>query len=82
MAGRRKKNCVIPYAEKAGRDYITPDDIQRALLAGEDADIVRYDVLAVLGKTTDYGWEDASLCAFTAWEASRAKHWQEDLDET
>ena len=81
MAGRRKKNCIIPFAEAAGRDYITSEDITRALAAGEDINHIRYDVLAVLGKTTEFGWEDDSLCAFVAWEGSRDKKWAKLLDD-
>jgi hypothetical protein len=80
MAGRRKKNCVTPYAVEAGRDYITSEDVTKALLAGNDLNIVRYDVLAVLGKTTEFGWEDPSLCAFIAWEGSRAKDRLPDIE--
>ena len=78
MAGRRKKNVITDIAEADGRNYITPEDITRALMNGEKNEHIWYDTLAVLANITKFGWEDASLCAFIAWEGSRAKNQLED----
>ena len=62
---------VTRIADKAGRKYITPEDVGKALEAVH-VDRVRLDVLAVLGKQTGYGAEDAGLCAFVAWQGHGA----------
>lgn len=59
---------VTRIAEKKGRLYITPEDVEEALM-NIDKDVVRIDVLAVLGKQTRFGAEDSGLCAFVAWKA-------------
>jgi len=62
-------NSIIEIAKKHGRNYITPEDISEALkLSRLSADKVRIEVLEILGKQTEYGVEDSSLCAFVAWK--------------
>jgi hypothetical protein len=51
------------YARAAGRDYITPEDIETALASGEPRDNVAGDVLWAIN---DSRTEDARLCAFVA----------------
>jgi len=58
---------VTRIAENDGRDYITPEDVSDAL-KNVPKGRVRLDVLAVLGKQTNFGAEDAGLCAFVAWQ--------------
>ena len=67
MAGSGAPNCVAAIAAVAGRNYITPEDVSKAF-ERYDPHMVRIDVLEVLGKKTEFGAEDASLCAFVAWE--------------
>lgn len=67
MVERDLVNVVTHIADAQGRDYITPEDITAAL-RHYSAERVRLDVLAVLGKQTHFGAEDAGLCAFVAWE--------------
>ncbi len=59
------KNCITEIAKADNRDYITPEDVSKALekfpVAG-----VRRDLLFVISKGTGFGIEDASLCAFAA----------------
>ena len=66
MSKRRIPTAVSQWAKNAGRDYITPEDIGVALADGADPNEVRLEVLAHLGKQTEYGCEDSSLCAFIA----------------
>ena len=62
-------NKVIEIAEKYGRDYITPEDIEQAMNEnGDDPHGIRIDVLEVLGKQTAFGAEDPGLCAFAAFK--------------
>lgn len=66
-------NKVISIAATAGRDYITPEDVQQAM--DENADDphgIRIDVLEVLGKQTEFGTEDSGLCAFVAFKGPNA----------
>jgi hypothetical protein len=58
-------NTVTAIAAKQGRDYITPEDVSDAL-QDHALDQVRLDALEVLGKQTEFGAEDRSLCAFVA----------------
>jgi len=61
---------VWTIAKADGRDYITPDDIDEAIDAGESQLDVWGEVLqAVEAKAA----EDASLCAFTALTAFDCK---------
>lgn len=60
---------VTRLAKKAGRMYITAEDIKEALKSVR-VERVRRDVLAVLGEQTTYGTEDAGLCAFVAWKGT------------
>lgn len=66
-------NILIDLAQKADRDYITPEDVRQALIQGTDPTVVRLDVLEVLGKSTSFGWEDYSLCAHIAWRGTPAR---------
>jgi len=59
---------VTKVSEKAGRKYITPEDVSDALKEWP-VGRVRADVLAVIAKQTEYGCEDAGLCAFIAWRS-------------
>lgn len=60
-------NTVTKIANDAGRDYITPEDVQQAMKEHRnDPHRVRIDVLEVLGKQTAYGAEDSGLCSFVA----------------
>lgn len=67
--GANDMPSIAELARRQGRNYITPDDVSEAL-EHHPADQVRMDVLAVLGKQTDFGAEDASLCAFIAWRGT------------
>lgn len=64
-------NCVIEIARTAGRNYITPEDVTDALMSN-NPETVRLAVLEILGKQTDFGVEDCSLCAFIAWRGEVA----------
>ena len=67
-------NKVTGIAVKAGRDYITPEDVQQAMdESADDSHGIRIDVLEVLGKQTDFGAEDAGLCAFVAFKGPNVK---------
>lgn len=59
-------NCVIEIAKKAGRTYITPEDVGAARQS-HPVDQVRKDVLQVLACVTEHRAEDVALCAFLAW---------------
>lgn len=61
-----EQNCITEIARRDGRDYVTPEDVGEALKT-DSVEIVRRDVLQVLGKQAGFGAEDASLCAFIAW---------------
>lgn len=64
-------NHITKIAKARGRDYITPEDIAEALNADVDPNIVRLDVLEVLGRQTNFGVEDRSLCAFIAFKGEK-----------
>lgn len=72
MVRSEAPNCVTAIAAVAGRNYITPEDVSRAF-DRYDPHMVRIDVLEVLGKKTEFGVEDAGLCAFVAWEGKPSK---------
>lgn len=57
-------NNIIAIAQQAKRNYITPEDVTKALSTNSE-DQVRKDVLEVLGGK--FGAEDAELCAWIAW---------------
>jgi hypothetical protein len=63
-------NCVAAIAHREGRTYITPEDVGEALQS-HSLPRVRRAVLEVLGKATDFGAEDDSLCAFIAFKGRR-----------
>lgn len=69
--GRKPTKIISAIADRAGREYITPEDIQEAAKAGSDINLIRTEVLAHLGKQTAYGCEDGGLCAFVAWNLRR-----------
>jgi len=61
-----KHNHVAFIAKKKyKRNYITPEDITEALETVSE-DMVRLNVLEVLGNTSGFGAEDSGLCAFVA----------------
>jgi hypothetical protein len=65
-------NCLVEMAKAKGRSYITPEDVGDALekcVTPNDTDIVRLDLLEVLGNQTGFSAEDYGLCAFIAWKA-------------
>lgn len=58
-------NIITAIAKEAGRDYITPEDVQRAHNEHrDDPHLVRIDLLEILGRQTEFGAEDFALCAF------------------
>jgi len=63
-------NTVTEIAREAGRDYITPEDVQAAmdLYGRDDPHRIRIDVLEVLGKASPYRAEDATACARVAYD--------------
>lgn len=65
-------NTLAAIAAENGRNYITPEDVAEAINRATPIDRVRLDLLEILGKQTNYGVEDHSLCAFVAWHGPRA----------
>lgn len=63
-----KNNCIIKIAIANKRDYVTPEDIEQALLVA-DANTVMRDALSLLGDDTGYGVEDRKLFAQLAAQA-------------
>lgn len=67
-------NSIIEIAQKHGRNYITPEDVTEALelpYVGSRCmadNKVRFELLEILGKQTDFGAEDPNLCAYIAWK--------------
>jgi len=61
-----KQLNVITPDPTSGRKYITPTDVSKAILLGRKPVAIALDVLNVIGGQTEYGIEDASLCAFIA----------------
>ena len=53
-------------AKLAGREYITPEDVQEAVNEGVNKLALCDELLAILGKQRDLGAEDSGLCAFIA----------------
>jgi hypothetical protein len=71
---KRRMNKVIEIAEKEGRYYITPEDVEQAMNENsDDPHGIRIDVLEVLGKQTAFGAEDSGLCAFVAFKGPNAR---------
>lgn len=64
------RNVITQYAEKRGRSYITPEDV-KACVRKFGVTKTRLDVLQVLRNITNFGAEDAGLCAFLAWDGRR-----------
>lgn len=66
-------NCIIEIAKiRREEKYVTPEDVTDALkLRRFMTQQVREDMLEILGKQTEYGAEDASLCAFLAWKGKQ-----------
>lgn len=70
-------NTITSIASAAGRRYITPEDVQAAIDAHpHDIHRVRIDALEVLGKQTEFGAEDRSLCAFIAFRGTVSEQGQ------
>ena len=66
-------NKIIEVAEmKRKEKYITPEDVSEALARHQSSiavnAMIREDLLEIIGKQTEYGAEDSSLCAFIAWK--------------
>lgn len=68
MSKKKCINSLITIATKNGRDYVTPEDVDEAFKSGIEANIVRLEVLQIIGKQTEFGIEDSSLCAFIAYK--------------
>lgn len=58
-----KSGPVWKKAAEAGREYITPEDVQECIDAGESRQPIWEDVLIAVDIMSA---EDASLCAFLA----------------
>jgi hypothetical protein len=66
-----EKNSLAAIAVRERRNYITPEDVSE-LLDGPTLPVkVMRDLLEIIGKRTDFGVEDAGLCAFIAWKGGR-----------
>ena len=69
-------NSIIVIAKKNKRDYVSPEDVTKAIQnTGYTTDgivRVRLELLEILGRQTGYGVEDASLCAYIAWRGDRS----------
>lgn len=61
-----KDNCIIKFAVADGRDYVTPEDVHAAKVAGIDRNIIYRDALECLADGTGYGVEDNKTFAFSA----------------
>jgi hypothetical protein len=61
-----EQNSVTRIAKKAGREYITPEDVSQAIAEGAEKSAVQAAVLEVIGGIALYGAEDSSLCAYIA----------------
>lgn len=59
-------STVWEIAKAEDRDYITPEDITKALESGASAHVLVADVLNAIGC---HSVEDVSLCAHLAWRA-------------
>lgn len=60
-------NIVTNIAKDNGRDYITPEDVAEAVKRhGQEMLAIQRAILEVISRTTEFGIEDASLCAFIA----------------
>ena len=58
---------LTSIAEQHGRNYVTPEDVSEALDSHASKDLIRMEVLALVGRQSKYGIEDAGLCACIAW---------------
>jgi hypothetical protein len=63
---------IFSRATEAGREYVTPEDVQDCIDAGEDVYETRRDVLGLIGGAfmgePSFGIEDSKLCAFLAYD--------------
>lgn len=57
---------LIEIAEAAGRDYVTPEDVQDAIDGGVPMVDLWQELLGILGGATTFGLEDRGLCCFVA----------------
>ena len=66
-------NLIIEVAKtKRTEKYVTPEDVTYALSQRRFSSTdIRMNMLEILGNQTEYGAEDASLCAFLAWKGKR-----------
>jgi len=69
---------VAYYAERDGRDYITPEDITAAIDAGAEKSALQQEVLEWLGKRAAEDW---SLCAFVAAKFEKSEYYERDNNE-
>jgi hypothetical protein len=60
-------NCLLEIASADGRDYVTPEDVSKAMANKFTAE-VQQALLEILGHRAGCGCEDISLCAFVASE--------------
>lgn len=66
-----KHNHVAHIAKKKyKRNYITPEDITEALETVSE-EMVRLNVLEVLGECSGFGAEDGKLCAWVAFKGKK-----------
>lgn len=63
----QRPRFIRDFAHKAGRDYITSEDIQTAIDAGVPRLEIWGEVLEILGNVGGCGVEDSGCCAFVAW---------------
>jgi hypothetical protein len=65
-------NMLANLAKAAGRDYITPEDIDEAM-QGLGLDI-EMDFLEILANQVGIGIEDTDGCAFVLWTKLKEKY--------
>jgi hypothetical protein len=58
-------NVLEDIAKRNGRDYITPEDVDKATRSFPRS-VVQWHLLAAIGKRHSVGVEDYSLCCFVA----------------
>lgn len=62
-----KENIFLKVARDNGREYITPEDVGELIEQGDiPLEIIRRDLLSIIGKQVPLWIEDASLAAFIA----------------
>jgi hypothetical protein len=65
-------NMLVNLAKAAGRDYITPEDIDEAM-QGLGLDI-EMDFLEILAGQVEISIEDTDGCAFVLWSKLKEKY--------